>query len=136
MTNKEKIYNILSSQPREKWIELIKPLIEEVSEENGCCYVDVEQESREDPYCSFTLEVLKPNYQFKLNIGDKVMIDNILYEVYKLPILDSRVKGMFTSCEICQRGSSYTLRKVGDEFPSDLYYEDTNFMKIENKVMY
>lgn len=87
MDNYYSIINIIKSEPRSRWKELISPLIEEsdhiahIYDEDGDC-VD----------CFFDLESLDSEYKCNFTDGDFIKdSDNNIYFIYGLPELDYRI---------------------------------------------
>ena len=85
---------------RNKWYELISPLIENVNYENGCSSIG-------SSWYSFTPEELDINYNWKFNIGDIVKNKNgDILKIVNLPLLDPR-RSEYNNLQVQEFGNKY-----------------------------
>lgn len=129
MNNYYKVIDIINSQPRSKWKDLISPLVEEkdhmalVYDEDG------------DPVdCFFDIESLDENYRCFFSEGDIIKDSNgNIFYVYALPDLDCRLDQIYTTtpyqhryCRIFNHGNTVSV----------LYYDKDSEEKLIDDDLY
>lgn len=80
--NTSNLHHMITDEPRESWIDIVKPLILNEDE----CSLTLQNNWE----YGITLDTLSPDYRCKFNINDIVYFEGLQWIVMSWPLLDNR----------------------------------------------